>query len=115
MCDKAFLEKGVTLKSVPDCYKNHEMCNKAVDNCPHALWFVPKCYITQKMCDKTVYTCPPTIKYVLQWCFFVIDSISDEYKSQDIFDRVVSLNPFLLVYFLDKYITQKIYSSIETY
>ena len=80
------------------------------------------------MCDKTFYTCPPTIKYVLQCyktrkmcykavhgCFFVIDSISDEYKSQDIFDRVVSLNPFLLVYFLDKYINQKIYSSIETY
>ena len=32
MCDKAILENGGTLKFVPDCYKNQEMCNKAVDN-----------------------------------------------------------------------------------
>ena len=31
MCDKATLENGRTLKSVPDCYKNQEKCNKAVD------------------------------------------------------------------------------------
>ena len=37
MCDKAVLENGGALKSVPDCYKNQEMCNKAVDNYPHAL------------------------------------------------------------------------------
>ena len=42
MNDKAILENGGTLKSVPDCYKNHEMCIKAVDNYPHALEFVPK-------------------------------------------------------------------------
>ena len=30
------------------------MCNKAVDNYPHALEFVPECYKTQKMCDKAV-------------------------------------------------------------
>ena len=42
------------LKSVPDCYKNQEMCNKDVDNYPHALEFVPQCYKTQKMCDKEV-------------------------------------------------------------
>ena len=27
-CDKAILENGETLKSVPECYKNQEMCNK---------------------------------------------------------------------------------------
>ena len=32
MCDKAILENGGTLKSVPDCNKNQEMCNKAGDN-----------------------------------------------------------------------------------
>ena len=37
MCDKAIIENCGTLKSVPDCYKNQEMCNKAVDNYPHAL------------------------------------------------------------------------------
>ena len=37
MCNKAILEKFGTLKSVPDCHKNQEMCNKAVDNYPHGL------------------------------------------------------------------------------
>ena len=37
--DKAILENGRTLKSVPDCYKNQEMRNKAVDNYPHWLKF----------------------------------------------------------------------------
>ena len=37
MCDKAILENGGTLKFVPDCYKNQEMGNKAVDNNPQAL------------------------------------------------------------------------------
>ena len=36
-------------KSVPYCYKNHEMSNKAVENCPHALEFVLECYMTQKI------------------------------------------------------------------
>ena len=29
MCDKAVLPNGGTLKAVPDCYKNKNMC----DNC----------------------------------------------------------------------------------
>ena len=48
MCDKAILENGATLKSVPDCYKNPETCNKAVDNYPQSLEFVSECYKTQK-------------------------------------------------------------------
>ena len=44
MCDKAILENGGTLKSVPDCYKNKEMCSKAVANYPYALEF-KKCVI----------------------------------------------------------------------
>ena len=43
MCDKAILENGGTIKSVPDCYRNKKMCNKAVDNYPHVLEFVPEC------------------------------------------------------------------------
>ena len=31
-CDKAILENNGTLKSAPDCYKNQEMCNKAINN-----------------------------------------------------------------------------------
>ena len=37
MCDKAILKNGRTLTSVPDCYKNQQMRDKAVDNYPHAL------------------------------------------------------------------------------
>ena len=51
-------------KSVPDCYKNKNMCKKAIDNHPHALEFVPECFKTQKMCDKAVDSHPPTLKYV---------------------------------------------------
>ena len=49
MCDKATLENGGTLKSVPECYKNQEVCNKAVDNYPHALESILECCKTQKM------------------------------------------------------------------
>ena len=31
MCDKAILETSGTLNYVPDCYKNQQMCNKAVE------------------------------------------------------------------------------------
>ena len=44
MCDKVILENCGTLKSLQDCYKNQEMCNKAVENYPHELEFVPECY-----------------------------------------------------------------------
>ena len=40
------------------------MCNKAVDNYPHALEFVTECYKTQNMCDKAVDTYPSTTKFV---------------------------------------------------
>ena len=46
MHGKTILENGGTLKSVPDCYKNQEICNKAVDN--YLLEFVPECHETQK-------------------------------------------------------------------
>ena len=55
MCDEAILENGGTLNSVPNCYKNQEMCNKAIDHYPHTLPFVPECYNTQ-MCEKALNT-----------------------------------------------------------
>ena len=57
MCGKAILENGGTLTSVPDCYRNQEMCNKIVDNYPHPLGFVPECLMTQDICDKAVNRC----------------------------------------------------------
>ena len=35
------------------------MCNKAVDNYPHALEFLPECFRTHKTCEKAVNTYPP--------------------------------------------------------
>ena len=70
------------------------MCNKAVENYPHALEFVPECFMTQEMCDKAVDTYPATIKYVpechktqemcnkaVNRCFFVFDSIAHWYET----------------------------------
>ena len=37
MRGKTNSEYVAILKSVPDCYKNQETCNKAVDNYPDAL------------------------------------------------------------------------------
>ena len=48
MCDKAILEYDGTLESLLDFYQNQQMCDKAIDNHPHALRFVPDCYMTQK-------------------------------------------------------------------
>ena len=64
MCYKAFLENGGTLQSVPNFYKNKEMCNEEVDNYSHTLEFVPECYKTQKTSEKSVSTYPSTIKFV---------------------------------------------------
>ena len=64
------------------------MCNKGVDNYPHALEFVSDCYNTRTMCDKAVDTHSSTIWFVsdrfktqemcykaVHRCFFAIDSI----------------------------------------
>ena len=40
MCDKGIQENGGILESVPHCYKNQQMCDKAVDNYLNALKFV---------------------------------------------------------------------------
>ena len=37
MCDKAIIENGGALKYFPDCYKNQQMCDKAVDNYSYAI------------------------------------------------------------------------------
>ena len=68
MCDKAGLENGGTLKSVPDGYENQKMCNKAVDNYPHVLEFVREYYKTQEMCNKIVNTHSSTIQFVPERC-----------------------------------------------
>ena len=77
MCNKAILGNGGALKSVPDCYKNQEMCNKAVDN---VLEFVRECFMTLKICDKAVNTDPSTIKFFPK-CFM----------TQEMYDKTVRI------------------------
>ena len=95
MCDKTILENGGTLKAVPDCYKNQEMWNKAVDNYPHALEFVLKCYKTQIMCEKG-----------FNKGFFAI-FVPDRYKTREMCDRIISEDPFSIKYVPDQCKTQK--------
>ena len=97
------------------------MCNKVVDNYPHALEFVPERLKAQRMCDKAVDTYPSTIKFVPK-CFmiqemcdkavnryyFVFDSIRNRYKTQEICDKIVSEDPCFIIYYPDKYVTRKI-------
>ena len=47
-CNKAIIENGGTLKSIPDCYKNQEICKKVVDSYPHSLEFIPECHKIKK-------------------------------------------------------------------
>ena len=47
MLDKAVLENCGTLESVPGCYKNQQMCDKAFDNYHNTLKFVLDFYKTQ--------------------------------------------------------------------
>ena len=74
------------------------MCYKAVKTYPSAIKFVPECFVTQKLCDETV-----------NRCFFVFDSIADQYKTQKMIDTVVSEDPCLIVYCPDKYETQRMF------
>ena len=41
----------------PDCYKNQNISNKAVDTHPSVIRLVPECYKTHEMSDKAVDTC----------------------------------------------------------
>ena len=66
MYNKAILENDETLKSISDCYKTQEICDKAVDNYAHLLEFVPDCYKTRKMFNKAVNT------FLLQSILFLI-------------------------------------------
>ena len=56
--------------------------------------FVPNLFKNQEMHNGVVHR-----------CFFVFDSILDQYKIQEICDIVVFLHPFLIVYCPNKYKT----------
>ena len=68
ICDRATLENGGTLESVPDQCKTHAMHNKAVDSYAHALEFVPDFYKSQKCLIK-----PPI--FILLWKYLLLNAI----------------------------------------
>ena len=74
------------------------MCDKVVNTYPSTIKFVPEFFMIQmiEMCDEAVNS----------W-FFLVDSISDWYKTQEMCDRSVSDDPFLIVYCLYEYTTQR--------
>ena len=53
------------------------MCYKAVNTYPSIIRFAPESFMTQRMCDKAV-----------ERCFFVSDSIFDQYKTSKMYDGV---------------------------
>ena len=58
MCNKAVDNYPHALEFVPECYKTQEMCyNKTVDTYPFTIKFIPECFMTQEMCDKAVNRC----------------------------------------------------------
>ena len=48
MCKYLVKKLPFVIRYVPDQCKDQQMCDKAIDNYPHALRFVPDCYMTQK-------------------------------------------------------------------
>ena len=116
---KLFLKMLERWESVPDCYKNQETCDKAVDNYPHAIKFVSEYCKTQKMCDKIADNHPSAMQFLAECykkqqmcyktvntCFFVFNCIPDQYETQEICDIALSLYPFLIIYCPDQYKTQ---------
>ena len=58
MCNKAVDNYPHALEFVPECYKTQKMChNKTVDAYPFTIKFIPECFMTQEMCDKAVNRC----------------------------------------------------------
>ena len=77
MCEKVIIENGGILEFIPDCYKNQNMCDKAVILPQYNLLL--NAISIKKTCDKAIDTCP-----------FVVDSVHDQYVTQEMHDKVVS-------------------------
>ena len=48
MCKHGVEKLPFVIRYVPDCYKNQQISDKAVDNYLYTLKFVPDCYKSQK-------------------------------------------------------------------
>ena len=81
------------LEFVPECCKNQNMRDKAVNAYPSTIKNFSGCFMTQEKCEKEV-----------NRCLIVFDSIPDWYKTREM---CVSKDCFLIVLCPDKYKTQK--------
>ena len=73
------------LTFISDCYKDQNMCKKAVDNYVYALGSAPDCYKNQKCVIKlSVFT-------LLRYIFF-----PDQFKTQEMCDKAVDTCLFVL-------------------
>ena len=52
MCNSIICADPFSIRYVPDQYKTHQMCDKAVDSCLTALKFVPDWFVGSKMIKK---------------------------------------------------------------
>ena len=103
------------LKLISNCHKNQKMWNKAVDNYIHALEYVHDCCSTQKMCNRL------SVHILLQYNLFLNTLKHKKYlikllilvflclilfqittKLKENYDKVVSKEPFILKYCLDR-------------
>ena len=87
MCDKAVDNYPHALEFIPECYKIKKMCDNAGDNYPSTIEYVPDQLETQEMCNKAVEKCP---------CAF--DSVLDQHNTQEVRDKIVSDNLFKFKY-----------------
>ena len=96
MCNKAIENYPHALEQVSECCKTQKISDKAVDTYPFTIKFLPECYKTKEMCHRAVH-------------IFVFDSIPDKYKTQEICNLAVSLHFPFIVYCPYKHITQEIF------
>ena len=84
------------------------MCNKAVDNYPHALEYVSECY---KTCDKAVDTYPSTTKFVPE-CFMTLEMWDkEEMCDEDVDDSLAALK-IIPDWFVTSKMIKKLYAAL---
>ena len=77
--------------------QDSKLDNDAGDTFLSAIQFVPECCKSQEICDKTDDTCP-----------FVSDSLTDGYVTQEMCDKAVFKDLYILKYSSDRCKTQTI-------
>ena len=92
MCDKAILENGGTLESVPGSY----ITQKCVVQLSILIILQYDLFLIAETCDKAV-----------NKCFLPFIYISDRYKTQEMWDRAIFRDIFIIAYYPDNYKNQR--------